>query len=166
MRRMIALVSCLMSLVAHAEESDRPYGNIMKGDLGLSASFFYRSSSNDRGSELDLFNTTTYFVADRFAIGGIFSFNDTSDDDATALLGPVVSYHFWAQDRWASRVQLEYSSGLTDATVRGRLGALVGLEYFITQSVAAGPYLLYRHLFSRGADWDNFYFGGTLEIYL
>ena len=67
----------------------------------------------------------------------------------------------------AARVAGSYEFGLSDATISGRLIGTVGADYFLTPSVAFGPYFSYRHIFGRqSTDYDRLVFGAGFYIYL
>ena len=87
--------------------------------------------------------------------------------DAIALLGPLAEFYFWQQDRLAAGVQLSYLHGLTDATIIGRLNAVLGVSYFMTPSVAFGPYFTFSRIFSRTqTNFSRYGVGASFGIFL
>jgi len=88
---------------------------------------------------------TEYFLIDRFSLGGSFVLLDTSTSATNLALGPSATFFFLRDGKWASYIGLGFGFGLTSATTDWALLSDVGLEYFITPSVAIGPSFFYNH---------------------
>ncbi len=143
--------------------------NIHRGNIVVGGGVFFGQSSRGKTttSNFDLGLTTLYFVVDHLAVGLLTDLEKESDEDLVALLGPAAQYTFWQKDALTGYFQMSYQKGLTDATISGRIDLKLGAQYFITPSVAAGPYMSYARVIGRrSSDYDRYTFGAALGIYL
>lgn len=143
--------------------------NIHKGNILVGGGLVFSQSSRGKTttSNLDLGLSTLYFIVDRLALGVVGDLVKEADGDTVALIGPSAQYTYWQKDSLTSYLQLSYQKGLTDVTIDGRIETKLGAQYFITSSVAAGPYINYTRVFGRrSADYDRYTFGAALGIYL
>ena len=171
--KVISLFVFLIAITLSAAElpiaDSSTFANIQQGNLVVGGGLMFSQSSRGKTttSNLDLGLSTLYFVIDHLALGLVGDLIKETDGDTVALIGPAAQYTFWQKDSLTTYLQLSYQKGLTDVTVSGRVDTKLGVQYFITPSVAAGPYLSYTHVFGRRSpDYDRYTFGAALGIYL
>lgn len=152
------------SFLAEAHEA-----NIQKGNLLTSASIDFeqtlKNTNNTTYFNLDL--AGQYFLVDHFALGANFDLAHLTDGNTTLLLGPSLRYFFWQSDRLGAYLGAAFGLGLTDTTIRGRLTGTIGIQYFITPAVAAGPWVSVRHVIRRySSNYEMILMGANFAIYL
>lgn len=154
--------------------TEAPAMNIQRGNWNVGANLWLRSNSietkNCCQTSYELGFEGSRFVTERVAVGATFSIgrDEAYGDSTWALLGPKVAYYFWKGERTAAYSSLEGALGLTDATIRGRAAAEVGMKYFFTNAVAFGPYFEGKRTFRHGTnrDYNSVSFGANFGIYL
>jgi hypothetical protein len=162
--KIVVLVLGILSLSSARAEEFVP--NIQKGNARVFGSTFFRASTKDGNNEFDIVVGGDYFFWDHLGFGPRLHVNSPEGRDTTALLGAQAYWEFWQQERLGSYVLPFFNKGLNDTTVLSELGGDIGVHYFLTQSVALGPYLEFRHEFSHVSDWNDAVVGATFEIYL
>lgn len=166
MKRLALVLVVALTSAASAAESSEFQANIRKGNFVGGSSFSFSTLTGRKlgqnYSTLEASLGTRYFLIDRLAIGPEFSYNKTSDEFATALLGPAIQYYFWAQGQMATYLRVDYLIGLNSQTVAGRLHLEVGFDYFIIPSVSVGPYLAFnRTIEKQGGETYTYLAGGA-----
>lgn len=154
--------------------TEAPTMNIQKGNWNVDGNLWLRSNSiNSKKccqTAYEVGLEGSRFVAERVAVGATFSIgrDESYGEEPWALVGPKVDYYFWQGERTAAYSSLEGAVGLTDATIRGRAAAEVGMKYFFTSAVAFGPYLEGKRTFRHGTnrDFNSLSFGANFGIYL
>jgi hypothetical protein len=168
-----AIASVLMALAvevsaaddgstAPAESSIRP--NIYSGNWSLGGNlYFAKNSGSVDSTECSTFVAARYFLIDRFALGMVAGFEDTTDTTAIASLGPSAAYYFLTQGRLAMSALLGFRLGLTDDTYDKIVNSGIGAEYFLTPSVAVGPTAFFTY-YSSGGSNEKKRFGISFDL--
>ncbi len=130
-----------MQLPAAKADEQSAYANVNQKNwlCGGLINYTHNSSDTSTTDQLRLTVEARYFVIDRLAIGLDSQVTIKTDVDTVASLGPSATYFFWSQEKLATFVTAAFKIGLTDATVKSIFTGEVGLDYFITPSVAFGP---------------------------
>jgi hypothetical protein len=126
--------------------------NILAGNLNVGGYVDFSSTSGFR-DDATTFETSVqakYFLLNRLALGLAGSTTKVSGQEAIAYLGPIAAYHFFTTEHASTWAQMGFRFGLTDRAWDNRLTASVGMDYFITPSVAFGP-SVYFNRFNSGS---------------
>ncbi|MBS1985561.1 MAG: hypothetical protein JST16_15465 [Bdellovibrionales bacterium] len=145
--------------------------NIHQGNFKTGGSFYYgTTTSKGAQSEYYLGSTTEYFVMDHLALGGDFSVErgGVDGDHVVSLIGPAASYYFLESNQITAYAEFKFLKGLTDNTIQARYMGGVGLQYFITPSVAIGPsfYSSYVMRQNTSNNYWTYYFYVNFGLYL
>jgi hypothetical protein len=141
------------SLSSRAEEPGSGPATVTAGhwDLGGSVSFSSTTYSNDTSDKSFTFNLPLqYFVADHVSVGGNFRLNADSPasgvNTTTTSIGPIATWYFWTQGRWASYVQ-GFAGWRNNSRLGSRpfFGGSLGLLRFVTESWGVGPSISVNH---------------------
>jgi hypothetical protein len=179
MKRHKTLVAALTLLGAmHGAEAraavEKLYGNITEGHYGVDSAVSFTSTSVASAPATNQFALRLrgqYFLADRIGIGPAIHLN-TSNSYTSLRIGPSVLWYFWAVDRLGAFISQDvtvgsvYQSG--GSSSRFDSDSVLGLNYFITPSVAVGPAIELYHVFGN-VNFDTinqFLFTGAFSIYL
>lgn len=153
LQQLVAGIGLLLFVVTEVR-ADGDYGNIHRGNVetGGSVSFSYVSPSGSGSlTSFSLSSPTQYFLIDRFSLGAAINYFHSSLGVDSLGVGPSATYYFWTQDRLATFAGEEFTYNKfpgVDYFFNNR--AKLGINYFITPSVAIGPSLEYGHNFGRG----------------
>jgi hypothetical protein len=158
---------------AHAA-ADKLYGNITEGHVGVDSSVSFTSTSVASAPATNQFAMRLrgqYFLEDRIALGPAIHLN-TRNSFTSLRIGPSVLGYFWARDRLGAYISEDvtigsvYQSGASSS--RFDSDTVLGINYFITPSVALGPAIELFHVFGN-VNFDTineFLFTGAFSIYL
>ena len=133
--------------------------NLLLGNYSIGGAITLQKETSANTSDVTYFDVdlgSEYFVQDTFSVGLAFSLSTITAKDTTGLLGPAASYFFWQSDRLAAYIHAAYQFGLSDATVKSKLNVKLGLDYFVTPSVAIGPSIFTNHYYSHYVDFDRY----------
>ena len=136
--------------------------NLQRENVNASGSVRIDQYSGNRFSTFDINTNLGYFPWDRIALGLSASIYNDDQNDTVGILGPFAQYFFWQDGRAALSVALGYGHGLTNATVSGRFQSRLSFHYFLTESVAFGPFLdLVRVLGRHSSDYNRVGIGAS-----
>ena len=151
--KVMALV-CLFTWAAVVRADNAEFGNINKGNIqadGAASVSNYAPTGQTSSFIVVVSPSVQYFVMNRVSIGGSLYFQHYSSGASWNALGigPSATWHFWSEGHLSASV----SDGLTvneNTNSRWYLNNStgLGLNYFITPSVAIGPALVVSYQFS------------------
>jgi hypothetical protein len=169
----VALVLSAGAGTARAAQ-DRLYGNITEGHVGVDSSVSFSSTSVASAPATNQFAMRLrgqYFLEDRIALGPAIHLN-TRNSFTSLRIGPSLLYYFWAREKLGAYLSQDvtigsvYQSGSSSS--RFDSDTVLGINYFITPSVAVGPAIELFHVFGN-VNFDTinqFLFTGAFSIYL
>lgn len=175
---MILLAGLLVISSTHFARAESEFGNIHKGNIytggTLNYSTYYPSGTSGSISQLQLTTPFEYFIVDHFSLGASIYWNHTFPSGLVAnandyAIGPSATYHFWVQDHWtASLSEIFRINSFSFSSYYFSLNSVLGLNYFLTPSVALGPSVNYRHRFGRNEviSADTLTIGANFLIFL
>jgi hypothetical protein len=151
--------------------STETFANIDRGHWRVSASLYLAKDSTEGSTQdqstTDVFLAGEYFFVDRVSAGAQLGYEAATGDDAASTLGPLVTWHFWQQERLVTYLRGGLRFGLTDASWKTIVVSFLGANYFINPSVAFGPALFYRRYSSQsGRLTENLGVSADFSIYL
>lgn len=137
------------------------YANINRGNVLTGGSF---SLTQTWYSATDTMNIglgvpVQYFLIDRLALGGLvglshYRFGSTKYTDA--YVGPAATLYFWDAEHIATYADTFLAwDFLHRSDDQLALGFGMGVDYFVTPSVAFGPKVTYTHNFGMGDRADT-----------
>lgn len=146
----LPLVMVLASNLAGASEF---YGNIRKGNYGVSgsASVSRWHDTRFKDSHWSVYSVMSgeYFLVDRFALGLDYSIYKSGGTDPNYSLGAHAKYHYFAQDRISSFVGVSASISRFSSSIYN-WGAQTGLDYWITPQLHVGPVFYFNQSYYHG----------------
>jgi hypothetical protein len=180
-RPAIAPVVALAAAGAHADEklrSDEP--NLKAGNFRFGASLSLEHDSFSNVSTQTTFSgflPVQYFFFDQLAIGGSLGWSASwaneqgnSQSGGSVNLGPAVTWYFWTHGRFAAYVEpfLSFEVRTDSAPTTIVAAGLLGVQWFLTPSVAVGPGIRYLHRFGSSfiPSADSYLFFVDLSVYL
>lgn len=172
-RKLSGLILIVAASTFAAEPTDASLANIHTGNVSTSSSFAFNQVLNSNStavSTLSLSTDVRYFVIDHLAVGGVFTYDHSSNANSNDVvwLGPGATYFFWTDGKLASKLAASYQFGLGSSMASGMFTTTLGLDYFITPSVDVGPTVAYRHTVgsSQIQSNDRIILGVSFGIYL
>ena len=142
--------------------------NILKGNWYGSGglSFTKNAGRKSDASEYVVSLSGSYFLIDHLALGLTLGVDGETNQNTVAALGPSATYFFWSTSTIATYVGTGFRLGLPDATVDSIMQLRMGLEYFLTSSVAIGPSAFYYYYNSKSGDYKKYGLLLSLSTYL
>jgi hypothetical protein len=142
----MALV-CLLTWAIVTRADNTELGNIHKGNIaaeGSASISFYAPSGRASSTAISVSPSLQYFVVDHLSIGGSLSYHHYSGSDGWTSwgIGPSITWHFWSTGHLSVFASEEiFLNKGTNLNWYGSNTAGLGMNYFITPSVAIGPLL-------------------------
>ena len=169
MKRLIFLVLLVSSFAKASTEDIKSLANINKGNAMVfgGANFSQTFNGNQLSGSMGIDIGFGYFLLPGLALGFSASADAGTNQKLVALGGPLAHYFFFKEETLGTYIQVRYLQGFTQTTIRGRVLLNIGLDFFLTTSVAFGPNLSFGHTFGRNSsDYDRVILGANFAIYL